>query len=253
MRLVVILLSLIAVLPAWAEPETWADAKSDAAAVRVKVAEPFVEIHTGPGRGYPVFHVVERDAPLTLEYRRAGWIKVNTVRGRVGWVPREALLATLDGSEQTPEMKSLGQEAFQAGHWQASVLMGELDEVTSLAFALGYRMTENLSAEAMFTQASGPFANNKLIDINLQHEMFPRWRVSPYVMLGTGRAKIEPRATVVTPENRDENFAFAGAGLKAYLSRGFVLRGEYRSYVLFTQEDDNRNLEEWKLGFSVLF
>ena len=72
-------------------------------------------------------------------------------------------------------------------------------------------------------------------------------------MLGTGRAKIEPRATVVTPENRDENFAFAGAGLKAYLSRGFVLRGEYRSYVLFTQEDDNRNLEEWKLGFSVLF
>ncbi len=34
--------------------------------------------------------------------------------------------------------------------------MGELDEVTSLAFALGYRMTENLSAEAMFTQASGP-------------------------------------------------------------------------------------------------
>ncbi len=51
MRLVVILLSLIAVLPAWAEPETGADAKSDTAAVRVKVAEPFVVIHTGPARG----------------------------------------------------------------------------------------------------------------------------------------------------------------------------------------------------------
>ena len=119
MRLVVILLSLIAVLPAWAEPETGADTKSDTAAVRVKVAEPFVEIHTGPGRGYPVFHVVERDAPLTLEYRRAGWIKVSTVRGRVGWVPREALLATLDGSEQTPEMKSLGQEAVSYTHLRA--------------------------------------------------------------------------------------------------------------------------------------
>ncbi|WP_156496717.1 SH3 domain-containing protein, partial [Alcanivorax sp. HI0083] len=123
MRLVVILLSLMAVLPAWAEPEAEPDAKSDIAPLRVKVAEPFVEIHSGPGRGYPVFHVVERDAPLTLEYRRAGWIKVSTVRGRVGWVPRDALLATLDGSEQTPEMKNLGQEAFQGGHWQASVLM----------------------------------------------------------------------------------------------------------------------------------
>ena len=55
------------------------------------------------------------------------------------------------------------------------------------------------------------------------------------------------------PENRDETLAFAGGGLKVYLARGFVLRGEYRSYVLFTEENDNRNLEEWKLGFSLLF
>ena len=55
------------------------------------------------------------------------------------------------------------------------------------------------------------------------------------------------------PENRDENYVVSGFGIKAYLSRGFVLRGEYRSYVLFTEENDNRNLEEWKIGFSALF
>lgn len=68
-----------------------------------------------------------------------------------------------------------------------------------------------------------------------------------------GKASIEPRETLVRPENRDENYAVSGLGIKAYLSRGFVLRGEYRSYVLFTEENDNRNLEEWKIGFSALF
>ena len=247
MRLVVVLLSMLVLFPAQAV------SSEPAPALQVKVAEPYVEVHTGPGRGYPVFHVVERHAPLTLLFQRAGWIKVETPRGRIGWVPRKALLKTLDGTGETPELQHLGYEDFTGGHWQASVLAGELDGVTSLAVGMGYRFTENFTAEAMFTQASGNFSNNKLLELNLQHQLFPRWRVSPYVMLGTGRASIEPRATLVRPETRAETLAFAGGGLKVYLARGFVLRGEYRSYVLFTEENDNRNLEEWKLGFSLLF
>ena len=249
MRLVVVLLSVLAALFVSA----YADPASDDALLQVKVAEPFVEVHTGPGRGYPVFHVVERDASLTLLFQRAGWIKVETLRGRVGWVPRRALTATLDGEGQPPVMTRLGHEAFLSGHWQASVMMGELEGASSLSVALGYRFTENLTAEGMFSRSSGDFANTTLAGLNLQHQMFPRWRVSPYVLLGAGKASIEPRETLVRPENRDENYAVGGLGLKAYLSRGFVLRGEYRSYVLFTEENDNRNLEEWKIGFSALF
>lgn len=86
-----------------------------APALQVKVAEPYVEVHTGPGRGYPVFHVVERHAPLTLLFQRAGWIKVETPRGRIGWVPRKALLKTLDGTGETPELQHLGYEDFTGG------------------------------------------------------------------------------------------------------------------------------------------
>ena len=119
MRLVVVLLSVLAALSVSA----YADPASDDALLQVKVAEPFVEVHTGPGRGYPVFHVVERDASLTLLFQRAGWIKVETLRGRVGWVPRRALTATLDGKGQPPVMTRLGHEAFLSGHWQASGLV----------------------------------------------------------------------------------------------------------------------------------
>ncbi len=27
---------------------------------KVSVADPYLEMHTGPGRGYPIFHVVDR-------------------------------------------------------------------------------------------------------------------------------------------------------------------------------------------------
>ena len=53
---------------------------------RVTVAEPYLEMHTGPGRGYPVFNVVERGDEVELLKRRTEWFKVRDARGREGWV-----------------------------------------------------------------------------------------------------------------------------------------------------------------------
>ena len=45
------------------------------------VTEPYLELHTGPGRGYPVFHVVARNASVDVLFRRTDWFKVRTERG----------------------------------------------------------------------------------------------------------------------------------------------------------------------------
>ena len=39
--------------------------------VYLEVAEPYIEMHTGPGRGYPVFNVVEQGE--TIEIRFSWW------------------------------------------------------------------------------------------------------------------------------------------------------------------------------------
>ena len=36
------------------------------------VAQPYLELHTGPGRGYPVFHVVPRDASVNVQLQEIG-------------------------------------------------------------------------------------------------------------------------------------------------------------------------------------
>ena len=52
---------------------------------KVAVAEPYVELHTGPGRGYPVFYIAERGETVELLKQRTDWIKLRTARGVEGW------------------------------------------------------------------------------------------------------------------------------------------------------------------------
>ena len=49
------------------------------------VTEPYLELHTGPGRGYPVFHVVGRGRQRRRAVRRTDWFKVRAEHGVVGW------------------------------------------------------------------------------------------------------------------------------------------------------------------------
>ena len=44
-----------------------------------------------------------------------------------------------------------------------------------------------------------------------------------------------------------------GAGLRIYTTRRFLLRAEYKSYVVFTSRDENEEVEEWKVGFAFFF
>ena len=50
--------------------------------LQVFVSEPYLELSTGPGRGYPVFHVVEREQSVDVLHRRTDWFKVRTERRR---------------------------------------------------------------------------------------------------------------------------------------------------------------------------
>ena len=40
------------------------------------VTDPYIEMHSGPGRGFPVTYVIGRDEELTVLYSRTDWFKV---------------------------------------------------------------------------------------------------------------------------------------------------------------------------------
>ena len=48
--------------------------KKDEVGYRVTIAEPFIEIHTGPAAGYPIYHVIDRGTEVRIIRRKTDWL-----------------------------------------------------------------------------------------------------------------------------------------------------------------------------------
>jgi hypothetical protein len=116
-----------------------------------------------------------------------------------------------------------------------------------------YSFNSQLALEGSVGNYFGKFTNGVVGDIGLTHVVWPEWRVSPFFMIGTGIEHIEPKATLVQPQDRVEQTAYVGAGVRFYLTRRFFVRTEFKSHYIFTNLNQNQRADEWKLGFAFFF
>ena len=72
---------------------------------QVTVDDPYIEMHTGPGKGYPIFHVVDRGDSIEVIKRRTDWFLIRTVAGKEGWASRAQMELTLQPSGERTEIK----------------------------------------------------------------------------------------------------------------------------------------------------
>lgn len=63
----------------------WSDTSS-AHGLEFVVDTTFIDMHTGPGRGFPKFYAIAKGEKLTAIKQRTTWIKVETTKGRTGWI-----------------------------------------------------------------------------------------------------------------------------------------------------------------------
>jgi len=231
-----------------------ASANADARARKVLVADPFIELHTGPGRGYPIFHVVERGREVEIIKRRTDWFRVRTDHGVEGWVAREQMLATLESTGEPIDLQEPTRENYMSRRWQGGVMAGDFGGASLISAFGGYAFSDHLSIELTVNHILGEFSNGYSATIGLMHVFVPEWRISPYFTLGTGIIYTEPKSTLVQVEDRNDQIGYVGGGLQLYLTRRFMLRSEYRNNVIFTERDDNEEVDEWKyLGFAFFF
>jgi hypothetical protein len=219
----------------------------------VSVADPYLEMHTGPGPGYPVFHVVDRGDAIDIIMRRTSWFKVRTDNGTEGWVDRGQMERTLQPAGAPIEFGETTQADFVDSRWELGGMAGDFGGANIVSLYGAYSVNSNVSIEVWGSQILGNFSNGWMGSVNLTHEIWPDWRVSPFFTLGTGVIHTEPKPTIVQGEDRTDQIAHAGAGVRIYTTRRFILRAEFKSYVVFTSRDDNEEVEEWKVGFAFFF
>jgi len=219
----------------------------------VHVEDPYIELHSGPGRGYPIFYVAERGEEIEVLKRRTDWFKVRVPRGEEGWVKEEQLARTFRLNGELTDIPGYSLADYAERRWEFGVLYGDFGGANVVSTYGAFSMTENLSVELWVSEVLGRFSNSQLVNANIVHMLFPEWRLSPFFTLGTGMIRTEPKGTIVATEDRTDNLAHAGVGVRAYLTRRLLFRAEYKTYVVFTSRDDNEEVSEWKAGFSFFF
>lgn len=242
--------SCLLLLLAWLAAPGWCGAREY---LQVFVTAPYLELRTGPGRGYPVTQVVPREESVDVLKRRTDWFKVRTERGIEGWASQRDMLATVlaDG---TPFTFPIGDRAgFSSHRFEMGAFAGDYGGATLISAYGAFSFNAHLQAELSVGQFLGNASNGTLVDLGLTHTFLPEWRFSPFVMLGTGLVDIDPKATLVVPSDRTDQTAYVGGGIRFYLTRRFFLRGEYKSHVVFTSRNDNEEVDEWKAGFAFFF
>jgi Bacterial SH3 domain/Outer membrane protein beta-barrel domain len=217
------------------------------------VTEPYLQLHTGPGRGYPVFHVVPRAESVDVLFRRTDWFKVRTEHGVEGWASQADMQKTLlaDG---TPFHFDVGDRAgFTSHRYEMGIFAGAYGGASLVSAYASFSFNPQLALEGALGEFFGRYSNGYTGDIGLTHVIAPESRWSPFLTLGLGEVHTEPKATLVQASNRTEPTAYVGGGVRYYFTRRFFLRAEYKAHWVFTKRNQNEEADEWKAGFAFFF
>jgi len=220
---------------------------------RVQVQDPYMDLHTGPGRGFPAVQVIERGEWVEILKRKTDWFKVRSDQGKEGWVRRSQMEKTLTEAGVEKNFRDVLMDDYLNRRLEMGFAAGRFDGDSSLTVRTSYRFNDYIVGELNLTQVSGDFSSSRIVDLNLQIAPYSDNRFSPYFNLGFGHFKNEPKATLVNAVDTSATTATVGVGLRIYLTRRFIVRADYKDYVVMIDADRNEEFQQWMAGFSFFF
>ncbi len=221
------------------------------AAEPVQITDPYIELHTGPGRGFPVFYVAAREQWIDIELRHTDWYKVRTENGKIGWVTRAQLENTLTAAGDKKTFRDMILDDYLSRRVQMGAAWGQFKSEPMLKFWGSYRLSETLSVEGTLGQVQGVFSGTDFWHLNVVTEPWSDQRISPFFSIGLGKFKNLPNTSLIGAAPTDAQLANASIGVRYYLTDRFVLRSDYTFYTAFVS--DSRSLEYRALTAGISF
>lgn len=225
----------------------------DAPAERLQVAEPYIELRTGPGRGYPVFFVAARREWIVIELRHTDWFRVRTEGGKLGWVNRQQLETTLTEAGGAKTFRDIAVDDYLRRRVQLGAAWGQFKGEPMLKLWSSYKLSDTLSAEGTIGQVQGVFSGTEFWHVNLMSEPWSDQRLSPFFAVGVGRFRNIPNASLVGALTTNAKLANASIGLRYYLTERFIVRTDYSIYTAFVGDTRSIEYRAGTIGLSFFF
>ena len=220
---------------------------------RVQVTDPYIELHTFPGRGYPIFFVAARGEWIAIELRHTDWFKVRTAGGKVGWVTRAQLQTTLAENGLQTDFGDVAFNDYLARRVELGAGYGRFHQEPMIKFWVSYRLSDTLSIESTLGQVQGVFSGTSLWHVNLQAEPWSDQRISPFAGIGIGHFKNVPNRSLVTDLTTRARLSDAIVGVNYHLAQRFIIRADYTIYTAFVADARSTEYRAATLGVSVFF
>jgi uncharacterized protein YgiM (DUF1202 family) len=215
------------------------------------VTEPYLEMHSGPGRGFPVVYVVGRDELVTVLYSRTDWYKVRAPHGQEGWVRRTDLSRTVLASGAPAPIPPYPD--FATHRWELGAGYGVYNRENLVTVYGDFGITNSIDAEFVLQQAFGTIDNRYIASFGLRHTFVPEWKwFSPTAGIGSAFQYIEDKVPPA-PLEKSNQMVYVSLGARGFITRRFMWRADWRHYVAFNDLNVKEELEEWKLGLAVFF
>lgn len=220
---------------------------------RLQVTAPYLEMHTGPGRGYPVFFVVERGDGVWITLRHTDWYKVVTDHGKEGWVERAQLESTLTAAGTKQSFGDLILDDYLRRKVQLGAGWGQLKNEPMLKIWSSYRLSDTLSLEATLGQVQGVYSGTNLWHVDIISEPWSDRRISPFFGIGLGKFNNLPNQSLVDAKSTKSQIGNATVGVRYYLNDRFILRLDYTLYTAFVSDQQSIEYRAATAGMSFFF
>jgi len=220
---------------------------------RVQVTDPYIELHTFPGRGYPIFFVAARGEWISIELRHTDWYKVRTAGGKEGWVTRAQLQSTLAENGLQQQFADVAYDDYLARRVELGAGYGRFHQEPMIKFWLSYRLSDTLSIESTLGQVQGVFSGTTLWHVNLQAEPWSDQRFSPFAGIGIGQFKNIPNQSLVNFQTTNARLSDAIVGARFHLTDRFMIRVDYAVYTAFVSDQRSIEYRAATAGISFFF
>jgi opacity protein-like surface antigen len=228
------------------------DSTSEPGSVFLEVAEPYIEMHTGPGRGYPVFNVIEQGETIEVLKQKTNWYKVRSADNKTGWTKSAELAHTLKPSGVPVDLPEVNHGDYLKSSWRVGFNAGQVEGANTFSITAGYRPLSWIGTEIEWGKIFDNSVTSDYYGANLLLEPETDWTVAPFVTIGAGQFQFNNRQKVVVDDAGNSDYLSTGIGVNYYIGRNFVMRGEYRWYSVST-DDDRVGLNSWRLGLNTFF
>lgn len=211
------------------------------------VIGPLIDVHKGPGKGYPVMNTLEHGEFIQLLRQYTNWVQIQAKGQAKGWihVADYQKIVDLNGRKLT----SSQHRQLKSGTFAAQLAFGTVDSSKQFQGGIGYYVSEQLRFDAILSHISEDFLQGRQIfgQFTFDFNHINSW--TPYVHMGFGLFDSDG---TIAGQSQFDSFKFGG-GVRRPIYEKIEATVEIGRDLILTAESANIHADTVRLGFITFF